>query len=334
MFKTVNELKTRFDKEFGDVLISAYAVSKTVSTRMNPPPWRRNESLKQISDNESNFMDLEENLNSLLQSELTAKGGRRKFTFVAEFSLDKNELKKENEGNTPCVSVMDEKMSKDRTKRKLPEGTRKRWTKAAVWVTVICILLSFSFTIASFVSSGEYDSSSALALAFDAANALLCSLVLLWRFHGTENGILGQMRERITCLTFAASFILCGMLTTGLSLKRIIARLHPKKSFCLAAILSTGCTLYFLLSALQFWIAKKLRSSAMLGSSFDSGLSAAFMFGLLISDCTYVFAHTDLWYLDHSMAIIVSLVSVLAGVQILVEVLVYKALPLDVFSKR
>ena len=57
-------------------------------------------------------MDLEENLNSLLQSELTAKGGRRKFTFVAEFSLDKNELKKENEGNTPCVSVMDEKMSK------------------------------------------------------------------------------------------------------------------------------------------------------------------------------------------------------------------------------
>ena len=38
MFKTVNELKTRFDKEFGDVLISAYAVSKTVSTRMNPPP--------------------------------------------------------------------------------------------------------------------------------------------------------------------------------------------------------------------------------------------------------------------------------------------------------
>ena len=145
MFKTVNELKTRFDKEFGDVLISAYAVSKTVSTRMNPPPWRRNESLKQISDNESNFMDLEENLNSLLQSELTAKGGRRKFTFVAEFSLDKNELKKENEGNTPCVSVMDEKMSKDRTKRKLPEGTRKRWTKAAVWVTVF----AFCFPLAS-----------------------------------------------------------------------------------------------------------------------------------------------------------------------------------------
>ena len=164
MFKTVNELKTRFDKEFGDVLISAYAVGKTESTSMNPPPWRRNGSLKQISGNEDNFMDLKENLNSLLQSELTSKGGRRNFTLVAEFSTDENELKKEKEGNTPCVSVMDEKISKDRTKRNLPEGTRKRWTKAAVWVTVICILLSFSFTIASFVSSGEYDSSSALQL--------------------------------------------------------------------------------------------------------------------------------------------------------------------------
>lgn len=309
-------------------------MSKTASTRMKPPPWRRNGSLKQISDNEDNFMDLEENFNPLLQSELTRKDGRRNFAFVAEFSSDENELRKENEGNTPCVSVLDEKISKDRIKRKLPEGTRKRWTKAAVWVTVICILLSFSFTVTSFVSAGEFDSSSALALAFDAANALLCSLVLLWRFQGTENGTLGQSRERITCLTFAASFILCGMLTTGLSLKRIIAKVHPKKSFCLAAILSTGCILYFLLSALQWWIAKKLRSSAMLGSSFDSGLSAALMFGLLISDCTYVFAHTDLWYLDHSMAIIVSLVSVLAGVQILVEIVVYKALPLDVFSQR
>ena len=172
---------------------------------MNPPPWRRNGSLKQISGNEDNFMDLKENLNSLLQSELTSKGGRRNFTLVAEFCTDENELKKEKEGNTPCVSVMDEKISKDRTKRNLPEGTRKRWTKAAVWVTVICILLSFSFTIASFVSSGEYDSSSALALAFDAANALLSSLVLLWRFHGTENGSLGQFDNlfnlcRVVCI--------------------------------------------------------------------------------------------------------------------------------------
>lgn len=300
-------------------------------------PWRRNGS-KRISDSEEEkfsetFLDHAQNLHSSCQRsehcELAPKISRN---FVAEFTPNKNVLEKEKEGNTPCVSVMDEKISKDQRKRKLPENTRKRWRKAAIWVTVICILVSLSITIASFQSAGAYDSSSALALAFDAGNALLCSLVLLWRFTGTENGSLGYKRERTACVVFAVSFVLSGALTTALSIKRILEKDHPVKSFCIAVILSVGCTLYFILAALQCYISKKLRSSAMLGSSLDSGLSAALMVGLLISDCTYMFSHTDLWYLDHSMAILVSIVSILAGAQILVEVLVYKALPLDMIS--
>ena len=305
---------------------------------MNSSPWRRNGS-KRNSDSEEEkhsdkCLDPEQNLSSsrrVSHGNLAPKVSRN-FTVVAEISPDKNELEKEKAGNTPCVSVMDENISKDRAKRKLPEQTRKRWRKAAVWVTVICILVSLSLTIASFKSADAYDSSSALALAFDTANALVCSLVLLWRFKGTENGSLGHKRERIACLAFAVSFISTGLLTTGLSIKKIVEKDHPKKTFCTLVILSVGCTLYFMLAAVQCFISKKLHSSAMLGSSLDSGLSAALMVGLLASDCTYVFAHTDLWYLDHSMAILVSTVSLLAGTQILVEVLVYKALPIDMFT--
>ena len=297
-------------------------------------PWRRNGS-KRNSDSEEEklgekCLDPEQKLRSSQQSSdhcnLAPKIARN---FVAEFSPDKNELEKEREGNRPCVSVMDEKISKDQSKRKLPEQTRKRWRKAAVCVTVICILVSLSLTIASFKTAGAYDSSSTLALAFDTRNALLCSLVLLWRFKGTENGRFGRKRERISCIVFVVSFILSGAFTTALSIKRIIEEDHPVKSFCIAAILSVACSLYFILAAIQCYISKKLRSSAMLSSSLDSGLSAFLMAGLLISDCTYMLAHTDLWYLDHSMAILVSIVSMLAGAQILAEVLVYKALLLD-----
>lgn len=297
-------------------------------------PWRRNGS-KRNSDSEEEKLreknlDPEQNLRFLRQSSdhhnLAPKISRN---FVAEFSPDKNELEKENDGNRPCVSVMDEKISKDQSKRKLPEQTRRRWSKAAVWVTVICILVSLGLTIASFQTAGTYDSSSTLALAFDTGNALLCSLVLLWRFKGTANGSLGRKRERISCIVFAVSFILSGAFTTALSIKRIIEKDHPVKTFCVAAILSIACSLYIILAALQCYISKKLRSSAMLSSALDSGLSASLMAGLLISDCTYMLARTDLWYLDHSMAILVSVVSMLAGAQILVEVLVHKALPFD-----
>ena len=173
------------------------------------------------------------------------------------------------------------------------------------------------------------DSSSALALAFDTANALLCSSVVLWRFKSAKNGNLGYKKERISCLVFAFSFILSGTLTIGLSIKRIIEKDHPTKTVFVAAILGVGCTLYFMLAALQCHISRKLRSSAMLGSALDSGLSAALMIGLLISDCCYIFAHTDLWYLDHSMAILISIISILCGAQVLAEILLCKALPID-----
>lgn len=296
-------------------------------------PWRRNGS-KRSSDSEEekfsrSFLDPEENLHSTQHRGLAPN---IPCNFMAEFSPGENELTKEKSGNTPCVSVWDEKIAKDHSKRKLPEPARKRWVKAAVCVTVFCILVSLSIAVASFQAAGDYDSSSALALAFDTANGFICAIVLLWRFKGTENGSLGLKRERICCLVFAVSFISSGMLTTAVSIKKIVEKDHPVKSFCLLAILSVGCTLYSILAALQCYISKKLRSSAMLGSSLDSGFSAALMGGLLASDCTYVLAHTNLWYLDHSMAILVSAVSVFAGAQILVDVVVYKALPMDIIS--
>lgn len=295
-------------------------------------PWRRNGG-KRNSDSEEEklpgaFLDPEQNLNSSGSTNHCILSPKISRNFVADFPPP-NEDELQNSGSTPCVSIMDENISKDHAKRKIPEHIRKRWRKAAICVTVICIVVSLIIAIASFQSAGAYNSSSALALAFDTANAVICSSVVLWRFKSSKNGSLGYKRERITCVVFGVSFVLSGALTTALSIKRIVEQDHPTKTFSIAVVLTVGCISYFILAALQCYISKKLRSSAMLGSSLDSGLSAGLMVGLLISDCTYVFAHTDLWYLDHSMAILISLISMLCGVQIFVEVLVYKALPID-----
>ena len=297
-------------------------------------PWRRNGGNRNSDSEEeklpSAFFDAEKNSNSCDSASHCILATKISRNFIAEFSPitdRKDELEKP--GDKHCVSIMDENLLKDHVKRKIPDHVRKRWTKAAIWVTVICILVSLAITIASFQSAGSYDSSSALALAFDAANAFLCSSVVLWRFKSSKNGNLGLKKERITCVVFAVSFILSGILTTALSIKRIIEEDHPTKTVSVAAILGVGCTLYFMLAALQCYISRKLHSSAMLGSALDSGLSAALMVGLLISDCCYILAHRDLWYLDHSMAILISLISILCGAQVLAEVLLYKALPID-----
>ena len=301
-------------------------------------PWRRNGRNRNSDSEEEKFpttiLDAENNSNSCDSAYPCIVATNISRNFIVEFSPIKDQKGElEKPGNKHCVSIMDETLLKDHGKRKIPDHVRRRWRKAAIWVTVICVLVSFVITIASFQSAGAYDSSSALALAFDAANAFLCSSVVLWRFKSTKNGNLGHKRERISCLVFAVSFILSGTLTTGLSIKRIIEKDHPTKTVFVAAILGVGCALYFMLAALQCHISRKLRSSAMLGSALDSGLSAVLMIGLLISDCCYIFAHTDLWYLDHSMAILISVISILCGAQILADVLLYKTLPIDMLSQ-
>lgn len=282
-------------------------------------PWRRsggNHSSESEEESSETFLGI--NLNFTSNGNSSGK--------IVGFPPITDELDKK--GSTPCISFMDEDLMIDHTK-KMPEHMKQRWRRAAIWVTVFCIVVSFSITIASFRAAGAYDSSSALALAFDCANAFLCSFVVLWRFKTAKNGSLGYKRERISCLVFATSFIVSGTLTAGLSIKRIVEKDHPTKTFCIVAVLSVGCFLYTLLAVMQCYVSKKLLSSAMLGSCIDSVLSAALMFGLLVSNCAFLLVHTDLWYLDHSMAILVALVTILCGLQILVELLFYKKLPID-----
>lgn len=282
-------------------------------------PWRRNGgNHSSESEEESSETFLGINLNFTSNGNSSGK--------IVGFPPITDELDKK--GSTPCISFMDEDLMIDHTK-KMPEHMKQRWRRAAIWVTVFCIVVSFIITIASFRAAGAYDSSSALALAFDCANAFLCSFVVLWRFKTAKNGSLGYKRERISCLVFATSFIVSGTLTAGLSIKRIVEKDHPTKTFCIVAVLSVGCFLYTLLAVMQCYVSKKLLSSAMLGSCIDSVLSAALMFGLLVSNCAFLLVHTDLWYLDHSMAILVALVTILCGLQILVELLFYKKLPID-----
>lgn len=283
-------------------------------------PWRRN------GGNHSSASEEESCAETILDTKLNLKSNGYSSGKIVGLPPINDELDKK--GSTPCISFMDEDLMIDHTK-KMPEHVKQQWRKAAIWVTVLCIVVSFSITVASFQAAGAYDSSSALALAFDCANAFLCSLVVLWRFKTTKSGSLGYKREKLSCLVFATSFIVSGTLTAGLSIKRIVAKDHPTKTFWIVTVLIVGCFLYTMLAVMQCYVSKKLLSSAMLGSCIDSALSAALMFGLTISNCTFLLVHTDLWYLDHSMAILVAIITVLCGTQILVEILYFKKLPID-----
>lgn len=227
----------------------------------------------------------------------------------------------------PCISFKDEALTKSRNRQNLPVCIRVKWRKAAIWATVICIIVSIAFSLASFAASAGYHSDSALVLAFDCFLAIFNSLVVLWRFRVEKT--LGPRRERICCIAFGASFVLAGMVTCGMSVAHIEAKERAQKTASLTAVLTSSCITYIVLAVIQFRIAEKLRSSAMLASSIDSFISGILIFGLLISNLVYNAVEVDLWYLDHAMGICAGVVTMLCGGKILVDVLVYGKLPIE-----
>ena len=229
----------------------------------------------------------------------------------------------------PCVSFKDEPLAKDKAYRPPPIHVRLRWRKAAIWVTVACIAVSLTFTIASSVTSAKYGSDSAFANALDCFLALCASSVLLWRFRDEKNGKFGLKRERRCCLVFGVMFVICGMLTGGSSIAHIAAKDRPEKTLSLIYVLSLAVGAYALLGVLQLHISRKLKSPAMLASAIDSALSTVLIFGLLLGNFIFNAEGADVWYLDHAVALAVAVFTFLCGAKMLVDVLIYKRLPFE-----
>lgn len=269
-----------------------------------------------------------------LNQNVESKSKPPKARFVAEFVPVQHE-EEEDTRAFPCVSFEDEPISRDKARQKPPVHIRVRWRKAAIWVTVVCIIVSVLFALASFVALAEYGSDSALAMAFDCLIAIFDSLVVLWRFRDEENGKLGPKRERFCCICFGFSFIISGTITSGVSVGHIIGYEGPDKSVALIMVaLTCSFITYAVLALMQLQVSAKLRSSAMLASSIDSGLSGMLIFGLLLSDLIYDVVKEDPWYLDHAVAIGVSVVSILCGIKILVELLIYEKLPMEALAEE
>ena len=215
---------------------------------------------------------------------------------------------------TECVSILQESSTSAENKRKrLPAHMTRRWRKAAIWVTISCIIVSICFTLASFATS-------ILALAFDTMLALITSCTVLWRFRDDKGGIVGDKRERVSLTVFGVSFILAGSFTIAVAIKRLLEHITPAKSLEIIVMLLVSCMTYVVLAGLQYRIAKALQSSTMMGSCIDSALSAFLMLGLLFSHLVYSLVQVDLWYLDHAVAIGISFLTILCGLKFLIEV--------------
>ena len=238
---------------------------------------------------------------------------------------DENAPEEEPTADKNCVSYTYEEMTRKQTFSALPQKQRERWSRAALGVSISAILATLTFSFASFMVSRETESSSIFASAFDAFLGALSSLIVAWRFRDVKNGDVAPVREKTATLGIAVSFIASGIATIISSSVHLSQGDHPRKPNELIVILSASLVCFTLLGYVQQCISSKLDSQCLRTAAVDSWLAAALSAGILASTFVYRQERPDLWFLDHTVALLIGTVSTIYGTKLVVEILILKA---------
>lgn len=230
-----------------------------------------------------------------------------------EVDDDKQPLKDKH-----CVSYLEEiKVPSDTF---LPQKFREKWSRAAFAVCIASFFITIAFSMVSFVASKTTESSSIFASAFDGALGAFNSLVVAWRFRDVLNGEVTPKREKIATLGVAVTFLGSGSATVAIAILRLLAHDHPEKPDELIIILAASLVCYFNLALVQDCIAKKLDSLSMRASAVDSWLAAAMSIGVLVSTFIYRQVGRSVWFLDHSVAILIGFFSLIYGIHLVIDI--------------
>uniref|UniRef100_A0A3Q3JGD2 Uncharacterized protein n=1 Tax=Monopterus albus TaxID=43700 RepID=A0A3Q3JGD2_MONAL len=187
------------------------------------------------------------------------------------------------------------------------------YRKKALWVSWTSIVVTLILAVAAFTVSFMRHSASAFGFAFDATLDVLSSAIVLWRYSNAA-AVHCAHREYIACAVLGIVFVLSSMCILGKAIHDLAARVQARTHFIFNVSI-TGLTCSVLAVA-KFMLGKVLTSRALITDGINSLIGAVMGFSILIS--AEVFKHhTDVWFLDATMGVIIGLIIMAYGVMLL-----------------
>ena len=229
--------------------------------------------------------------------------------------------------NSPCVSFTADDNGEKKQETILELIERLKWRKAAINVSIASLVVSVLLCATSFFGSVTTESSSVFASALDTLLAMFSASVVIWRFCGNDSCKKTEpKREKYGSIAFGIVFTFNGLITIAVSSLHLLNKTWPRHSNLLWPILMGFSFTYCALTILEFWISKKLNSSVLISLCIDDGVTSVLLFGLAISALVFE-EFPSVWYLDHTVAIVLALLILAFGIKLLVEIFVDKKTP-------
>eukprot|EP00064_Thunnus_orientalis_P008377 superscaffoldBa00000992_g8400 len=148
---------------------------------------------------------------------------------------------------------------------------------------------------------------------FDATLDVLSSVIVLWRYSNAA-AVHSAHREYIACVVLGIVFVLSSLCILGKAIHDLATRMPPEvDDFLFSVSIVSGLTCAVLAVA-KFMLGRVLTSRALITDGFNSMVGAIMGFSILIS--AEVFKHhTDVWFLDGTIGVLIGLIILAYGVK-------------------
>uniref|UniRef100_A0A3Q2QBC6 Transmembrane protein 163a n=1 Tax=Fundulus heteroclitus TaxID=8078 RepID=A0A3Q2QBC6_FUNHE len=189
------------------------------------------------------------------------------------------------------------------------------YRKKALWVSWVSIVVTLILAVAAFTVSFMRHSASAFGFAFDATLDVMSSAIVLWRYSNAA-AVHSAHREYIACVILGVVFILSSLCILGKAIHDLATKMPPEVDDFLYSVSIVSGLSCSVLAVAKFMLGKKLTSPALMTDGFNSLVGAIMGFSILIS--AEVFKHhTDVWFLDGTIGVLMGLIILAYGVKLL-----------------
>ena len=214
-----------------------------------------------------------------------------------------------------CVSCLDETMFPPR--QKLPEGAYKKLLTVARNLAFVTLFTNVVVSTFGFFTSTESGSMATFGFAFDSFFAIIASIVLIWRFWSTDlDNSVATRRETNATAVIAFSVAVSSLAIIGRSIGCLYHSKKPKNQWEIIILSSVSVFAFTMLFIMKRMVAVKIGSSALMTDAIDSLCASLFAVSILISALVSQLT-AKVWYLDASIAIVVSICSFGYGILVI-----------------
>eukprot|EP00112_Aurelia_sp_Birch-Aquarium-sp1_P026032 Seg898.10 transcript_id=Seg898.10/GoldUCD/mRNA.D3Y31 product="Transmembrane protein 163" protein_id=Seg898.10/GoldUCD/D3Y31 len=186
----------------------------------------------------------------------------------------------------------------------LPINVYLKWRKAALLVCWISIFFEFVLGSTSLVLSIVYIDPGTFGMAIDSLVDIATTMVVIWRFCGTEGEHYSYEREQRAVFGISILFILSSFGVFSKAIFDLVRSRKPYHPYILSAGAGISLVAYTALAWAKYVVSQKLRSKVLYTDAINTFCVDIMAAMVLIS--LLVYKYTSTWFIGSAVAILIS----------------------------